>query len=241
MSAARRVFKRALLVLGAAAAAYAALLARPQPLFAYELRAGNVVLHARAPLPPRAMEIAEEARRRVAVSPFYAAGDTYHVFLCDTSALFAFFVPQACRVGGNADVYFSGNVFLRPARIERDRLVGYSGREPDGERTLTYFIAHEITHLMVAHRLGRWANFRLAAWQREGYADYVGKAGAFAFSRERDRFRANDPALDPARSGLYLRYHLLTAHLLDHKRLTPEALLAQPLAAEPLEEELRAR
>jgi hypothetical protein len=230
---------RVLFVLLAAGAAYGALLLRPQPLFAYEARAGNVVLHARAPFPPRAFEIAEAARQRVARSPFYVAGDTYDVFLCDTSALFALFVPQAYRVGGNADVYLSGNIFLRPSHIERDRLVGYSGREPSGERTLTYYIAHEITHLMVARRLGRWENFRLARWQREGYADYVGKAGAFDFAKVQESFRANDPELDPARSGLYLRYHLLTAHLLDHKGLTPQALLAHPLDPGPLESELR--
>jgi hypothetical protein len=230
---------RALFVVLAAGAAYGALLLRPQPLFAYEARAGNVVLHARAPLPRRAFEIAEAARQRVARSPFYAAEDTYDVFLCDSSALFALFVPQAYRVGGNADVYLSGNIFLRPSRIQRDRLVGYSGHEPSGERTLTYFIAHEVTHMMVARRLGRWENFRLATWQREGYADYVGKAGAFDFAAVRERFRADDPALDPGRSGLYLRYHLLTAHLLDHKGLTAEALLARPIDPLPLESELR--
>ena len=233
-----RRYHRVLFVLLAAGAAYGALVLRPQVLFAYEARAGNVVLHARAPLPQGAAEIVEAARQRVARSPFYSAEDTYDVFLSDSYALFALFVPQAYRVGGNADVYLSGNIFLRPSRIERDRLVGYSGREPSGERTLTYFIAHEITHVMVARRLGRWQNFRLATWQREGYADYVGKAGAFDFAAARASFRANDPALDPARSGLYLRYHLLAAHLLDHKRLTPEELLAQPLDPLPLEREL---
>jgi hypothetical protein len=237
----RRWPRRTLISLLAVVAAYAALLAWPHPLFAYEARAGNVVLHARAPLPSRAFEIAEEARQRVARSPFYDAADTYDVFLCDSSALFALFVPHAYRVGGNADVYLSQNIFLRPSRLERDRLVGYSGREPSGERTLTYFIAHEITHMMVGRRLGRWNHFRLATWQREGYADYVGKAGDFDFPATLREFQADAPSLDPARSGLYLRYHLLVAHLLDEKLVTPEALLAAPIEALPLERELRAR
>lgn len=231
---------RALLVLGAAATSYLALRTWPQPLFAYEARAGNVVLHARAPLPPRATEIAEAARQRVSRSPFYVADSIYDVYFCDSPALFALFAPLNPRVGGSADVYLSQNIFLRPARIERDRLVGASGAEPSGERTLTYFIAHEITHVMVVRRLGRWDDLRLAHWQREGYADHVGKAGAFDFQAVRADFRAGAPALDPARSGLYLRYQLLVDHLLQTKGLTPEALLAEPRDARPLERELRA-
>jgi hypothetical protein len=237
----RRWARRALLSLLVVAAAYGALLVWPHPLFAYEARAGNVVLHARSPLPARAVEIAEAARARVARSPFYVPQDTYDVFLCDSSASFAFFVPQSHRVGGSAAVYVSRNIFLRPSRIERDRLVGYSGVEPSGERTLTYFIAHEITHIMVARRLGRWGYLRLEDWQQEGYADYVGKAGAFDFAAVRDELRRDAPALDPARSGLYLRYHLLVAQLLDHQGVTPQDLLAAPMDAQPLERTLRAR
>lgn len=215
-----------------------ALLAWPRPLFPHQVRAGNLVLHVRSPLPRRALEIAEVVRERVARSPFYSAADAYDVFLCDSSALFTLLVPHNRRAGGSAE-YWSGNVFLRPSRVERDRLIGPSGREAEGERTLTYFVAHEVTHLMVARRLGIWRTFRLTTWQREGYADYVAKAEAFDYDAVRRDFRANAVALDPLRSGLYLRYHLLVAHLLDRKGLTPDALLAGPLDAAPVEQELR--
>ena len=119
--------------------------------------------------------------------------------------------------------------------------MGYSGAEPTGERTLTYFVAHEVTHVMVARRIGRLGYARLERWQNDGYADYVAKAGQFDFAAALRDFQAGAPALDPRRSGLYLRYHLLVAELLDHRGLSPEALLAGPIDAAPIERELASR
>ena len=126
-------------------------------------------------MPARAIEIARAAGQRLSASPFYDPNDTYDVFLCDTPALFALFALWDHGVGGVSQVYLTGHVFLRPAHIDRDRLVGPSGNEASGDRTLTYFLAHELTHTATARRLGRWHYFRLARWQQEGYADYVAK------------------------------------------------------------------
>jgi hypothetical protein len=235
-----RHLKRAVLVLGAIVVLYGGLLLRPQALFAYETRAGNVVLHARTPLPLRAAEIAAAARERVSRSPFYSPTDApYNVFLCDSGALFDLFALWRYRASGFAQNELAGNVFLRPAHIEHDRLTGPSGNEAGGDRTLTYFIAHEITHAMIGRRVGRWAYARLPQWQNEGYADYVGKAGVFDFPAILRDFKAGSPNLDPRRSGLYLRYHLLVAHLLDHEGMTPQELLSRPRDAAPLEAALR--
>src|SRR4051794_26630555 len=97
------------------------------PLFAHSLQRGNVVLHARRPLPPEAGPILDEVVRRIARSPLFDPGRTHDVFLCDTPALFALFVPYARKVGGVANL--TGNVFLRPAHVARDRLIGPSGEE----------------------------------------------------------------------------------------------------------------
>jgi len=227
--------RRTLLTLTAAAVVYGVVLRFPQAVFAYSTQADNVVLHARSPLPSEAAAIAAEAGRRIKRSPLYAAETTYDVFLCDTPALFAFFAPINRSVGGIADVYLSRHVFLRPSRIERDRLIGPSGREASGDRTLTYFIAHEITHIMTVRRLGPLGYMHLETWQREGYADYVGKGGAFDFEATLRDFNAGADALDPKRSGLYLRYHLLVAHLLDQKGMTVDALLSAGMPAAPIE------
>ena len=68
--------------------AWIALAVHPQPLFAYSAQRANVVLHARAPLPPQAGALLDDVVGRVARSPLYDAGRTHHVFLCDTPAVF---------------------------------------------------------------------------------------------------------------------------------------------------------
>ena len=235
-----RWFRRAALLAAALLAAYVAIFLFPQPLFAHEARVPNVVLHAPAPLPPSATAIAAAARARLAASPFFDAADTYDVFLCDTPARFAWFAPLHPGVGGIAYTALNGDVFLRPSRPDDDRLVGPSGTAVPGERTLTYYVAHEITHVMVARRIGRVAYHRLAVWQQEGYADYVAKAGAFDYVATLRDFRAGARALDPAASGLYLRYHLLVAYLLEQRGLSPAALLGAPMSSAPVERALAA-
>ncbi len=221
----------------AAFVVYITLLLHPEPLFAHEARVGNIVLHARSPLPPESARVAQLALDRVARSPFYSPTDDYHVYLCDTSELFRFFSILHPSVGGVSQIYLTGNVFLRPSRIERDRLLGPAGGEVPGDRPLSYFIAHEVAHTMVARRIGRIAYSQLAVWQQEGYADYVGKPH-FDFTTALEGLRTGAKELDPVRSGLYLRYHLFTAYALDHEGRTPEQLLSVYRPSAPIEEKL---
>ncbi len=234
-----RLVRRTGLALAVVVAAYLALALNPGILFPHEVRAENVVFHSRDRFAGEARAVAEATRARVARSPFFDPGDEYHVYFCDNKGLFALFALWNHGVGAVSQVGLTGLVFMRPSRIERDRLLGPSGSEVGGERTLTYFIAHEITHTMVGRRLGRIAYFRLETWQQEGYADYVGKGGRFDFDAALEGFREGQKELDPAASGLYLRYHLLTEFLLDRRGLRPEALLGEPRDPEPIERELR--
>jgi hypothetical protein len=238
-SRARRRVPRAGLIVAIVVALYSAIVLNPWVLFHHEVRAQNVVFHARDPFPAEARAIAEAARERVARSPFFDPADEYHVYLCDTPSLFAFFAFWNHGVGAVAQVGVTGNIYMRPSHVARDRLLGPSGNEVPGERTLTYFVAHEITHTMVARRVGRLAYFGLETWQQEGYADYVGKGGQFDFDAALADFRSGAKELDPAVSGLYLRYHLLTQHLLEHEGVSAEALLASPRDPAPIERELR--
>jgi len=119
-------------------------------------------------------------------------------------------------------------------------LVGYSGKETTGPRTLSYFIAHEIMHTLLARRLGIVKHWRLPAWKNEGYADLVAKGGDFDYKQAREQLRRGDRELDPKRSGLYLRYHLLVAYLLDHKGITVDNLLNRDFDPARLEAEILA-
>ena len=232
--------RRVGLALAGVVAGWIALAVHPQPLFAYSARRANVVLHARAPLPPQAEPLLDDVVRRVARSPLYDAARTHHVFLCDTPALFALFALWNRGVGAIAQVHLGGNVFIRPSSVERGRVIRPLGQDTPGERTLAYFIAHEVTHAMTADRIGRWRYFHLAAFQQEGYADHVAFARPLDLARAREALVRGAPEMDPRRSGLYLRHEMLIAYLLERRGMTVDELLARPLDPAPLLAALRA-
>ena len=240
MSKSRVWPRRAAVSLLAVSASYAAPHVHPQPLFAYSLRQGVVVLHARQHLPARAAEILRDVEGRLGRSPLYHADRTHDVYICDTPALYAFFTLHHRNTGGETFTWLGNNIFLRPAHVKTDRLIGPSGRDVPGERSLTYFITHEVAHALTADAVGTWRYLRLERWQQDGYADYVAKAGAFDFGGALRGFRADAPDLDPERSGLYLRYHLLVAYLLERRGVRVLDFLSGPQPAAPIEAELRA-
>ena len=184
---------------------------------------------------PRKHSAASAARRST-----YRPTPTRSASLCDTPALFAFFARSDYNVGGITDVYLTRNVWLRPSHVERDRLVGPSGAEASGDRTLTYFVAHEITHVMTARRLGLGlvVHHQLDKWQQEGIRRLRRQRGHVRFRRDAARLPGRRPRLDPRQSGLYLRYHLLVSELIDRKGMTAEELMSHPIDAAPVEREL---
>ena len=234
----RRLARRALLTLLGSAVVWLALILHPQPLFAYSAQRANVILYTRAPMPPQTGPLLDEVVRRISRSPLYDARRVHHVFLCDTRALFGFLTVNSYRAGGVAHAELGGNVFIRPFSIERGTVTGPSGQEKTGERTLAYFITHEVTHAMTANRTGRWRYRQLSAFQVEGYADYVGFGRPLDLAREREALREDAPEMSPRRSGLYKRYELLVAYLLERRGLSVDELLAGRLEQRQIEDEL---
>jgi hypothetical protein len=234
----RRWLRRTGLLLAAALGAWLTLIVHPQPLFAYNARRANVVLHARAPLPPEVGPLLDEVVRRVSRSPLYDPARVHHVFLCDTPPLYAFFALWHRRSGGLTQPQFVGNVFIRPSNIAHDRVIGPSGDEKTGGRTLVYFISHELTHAMTGDRVGRWRYAQLAAFQKEGYADYLAFDHRVDLPRGRAELEREDAEMSPARSGLYNRYELVVAYLLERRGMTVDQLLARPMDRRQVEAEL---
>jgi hypothetical protein len=234
-----RVLRRGVLGVAAVLGIWLGLIIHPQPLFAHTASRANIVLHARVPLDAQGGPLLDDVLGRVTRSPLYDPARVHHVFLCDTRTLFAFLEPIHPRVGGVAQTQFVGNVFIRPFNLARGTVIGPSGNEKTGERTLAYFIAHELTHVMTADRIGHWRTSRLPAFQREGYADYVAMARPLDLASARAALIRNDDAMDPKKSGLYRRYELLVTQLLDREHLSVEQLLAQPLDPAAVERRVR--
>jgi hypothetical protein len=210
-------------------AAYAGLLCAPQPLFPFTVRADSLVLRSDRPFSEAAgRHVLELAERKLARSPLYSGRPGYSIFICNSRWRQMLFFNKDYGAGGVAQYPVTANAFLRGALIEDDRLVSPRGSPVMGDRTLDYFVAHEITHQLTGHAIGPLRFYQLPRWVREGYADYVGKGNSFDYDQAKRAFLAGTPEMDWKRSGLYWRFHLLVAYLLDHQHWSVEQLLKNP-------------
>jgi hypothetical protein len=247
MQLSRRKIARvaALTILGLVAIAglYLALICHPGLFFAHSFTRAGITLYSDEPIPPEPAErILDEVAGRLAQSPLAAQPriKNLRVYICNRHWRFAFFANTRFKVGGLAYPPLSDNVFLRTVHFQTNRLVGYSGKEATGARTLSYYIAHEIMHVLVARELGVVRHWRLPAWKNEGYADLIAKGTDFDYEQTREQFRRGERELDPMHSGLYLRYHLLVAYLLDHKGISVDDMLSRDFDPKQLEAEILA-
>jgi hypothetical protein len=227
------------IVLGILIISYILALCFPQPFFTHKLQKDNIILFSDKDLPQKETELLiQDVRSRISKSELFKQDKLYQVFICNETSRFSFFANTNAKVGGINYVYFNKNTFIRPADIKNNKLYSPSGNPVQGERTLSYFIAHEITHGMTVERIGRSAYYKLPEWIIEGYADYVGK-GNINFPEELKKFKANHQDMDRQRSGLYLRYHLLVAYLLDEKKVSLGEILDDKFRQEDIEKELK--
>lgn len=233
----RTIIRRGCVALLGSSALYLVVLAYPQPLFAYEMRHAGIVLHSTQPVPAAMAATLERVRARLDRSPLSAAAGDAHVFICHSRSLFALFARQNYRVGGIADWLVGQHVFLRESDMTADRLIGPSGHPVAADRPLSYFIAHELMHIATARSVGRHQYARLPQWVDDGYADYVARDIDYAAALH--AFKGDARELDPARSGLYLRYHLMVAYLLERQGMTVSTLMTDPPPRERVEEALR--
>jgi hypothetical protein len=228
--------RRVLLALFGASCFYLLLLAYPHPLFAHELTSAGITVHATQPIPEAMKTTLERARARLDRSPLSAGTRGVHVFICDSPWLFGLFARQNYRVGGVADWLVGQHVFLRESDMQNDRLISPSGRPVAADRPLSYFIAHELMHVANARAVGRWRYARMPQWVDDGYADYVARDIDLGDALSRMKEGARE--LDPIRSGLYLRYQLMVAYLLEKQDLSLDELLTAPPPREEVENRL---
>lgn len=240
-----KIRKKPLLKILAAIAAVAMflffLLSVPQPFFKATVSAKNLALYSDQSFTTAAgQRLLELVEAKLAKSPLYSAEQHHSVFICNARWRQRLFFTYQYGVGGVNYYPLTTNVFLRDSIVEENCLIGPSGNRLAADRPLDYFIAHEIAHTLTGQAVGAIAYHRLPQWKREGYADYVGKGSAFNYDDARKAFLANDPKMDWAKSGLYWRFHLLVAHLLDKQHWDVNRLLAEPIEQSAVEAMIRA-
>ena len=230
-------FRRWLLLTGGLITAYFALCVHPQPLFAYSTRQDGIVVHSTHPMSGEMRAIVERAQQRLQRTVIYDGTKETHVFYCESPLLFTLFTRTKYRAGGLASVLLGQNVFLRRGDLINDRMIGFSGSQVPASRPFSYFLAHELMHIAQARALGIFGYSRLPTWVDDGYADYV--ARDIDYARTLEEFKDGATELDPVKSGLYLRYHLMVAYLLEKKATSPIDLLHRKDDGREIERHLR--
>lgn len=171
-----RTIKRALLWAGAALAvamlAFASLIAWPDPLFAFSLGAGKIVVASDRPIPATGGErLLRDCEKLPERSPLTAEGRQYHLYVTNEDWRHHLFFLLNPNASGLTYYYgLGGDAFLTGANFETGRLVkwGYANTPP---RTLAYYCAHELTHIVTGAHVGMVGLLRLPERVREGIAD----------------------------------------------------------------------
>jgi hypothetical protein len=236
----KKLWLRIIAALLTTLAIYLALLCFPQPFFRWSVSAANLTLYSDEPFSPElGKKVLEIAQAKLAASPLYSAQERHAAFICNARWRQRLFFNLDYGVGGVNLYPLTSNVFLRDALIEENRLISPSGNPVPGDRTLDYFIAHEIAHTLTKRSAGWYHHWKLPEWIREGYPDYVAKGSSFNYDGARRAFLEEAAEMDRWKSGLYLRYHLLVAHLLDKEHWSVQRLLEDSIEQSAVEEAVR--
>ncbi len=214
-------------------------IAMPQMLFDHDLKIGRMNIHSERSFERSdVVNVIADTEQRLAKSPINNRQTTYEVFIVETRWKRKLLFAPAEDVGGVT--YFplaTRNVFLSGVNFAQNRLVSPHGYIPLANRTLSYFIAHEITHLQEGTSIGALTYVLMPKWIREGFADRVG----LGHPSDRDYLAysfAHD-AIDTKhwnRFGFYSDFRLVVDKLIDQGNMQVGELL---VSRTPFEEAKR--
>ena len=191
-------------------ALYPALMLFPYPFFRHEAHAKNVAVYSDRSISPALLPLLADVEQRPQRSPLDDPRLQHRVFIGNSTWLFAFFANTDSHVGDVNRAWLNQYILLQRAEIQRNRLIGPSGTEVPGERTLVYFI------------------------------DYVARDRGFVFGEQLPAYQRSAHEMNPKRAGLYLRYQLSVTYLLDQEHLTPQEMLTGRIAEPAIDQRLRA-
>ena len=206
---------------------YWSLIEFPSFLFSHKYQNANLIIYSDKPIPSNINKITDEVLLRLKKSSIFNKNKTYSVHISNDSwrwALLSYPANLTTRIGGfNAG--FHGNAFLRPSIISENKIIPPGSYLLDAEqRDLVYFITHEVMHALLYDEVGYISNFiNYPRWFQDGYPDYIAK-NSFDFKKNLMQFKRNEKRLT-VQSGLYVRYHLYVAYLMDIKGYTIKEII----------------
>lgn len=210
--------------------AYIGVLAYPQPMFAYHATHDNYHVWSDRPISPQISVVLDDASRRLNTSDLYDKTIPLNIFLCNSRwRLWLYSQRFSTQVGGWADMWLTRNIYIRANDIPSNRIhsPGTGPIADAKQRPLSYFIAHEVAHIIEARQFGRFAMIQYPQWLTEGYADHIGKGGDFDLDENHRMFKAGSAQLNFEKSGLYREFHLRVL-LLSSQGMTARQMFANP-------------
>lgn len=206
---------------------YWSLIEFPSFLFSHKYQNANLTLYSDKPIPLNIEKITDEVLLRLNKSSIFDINKTYAVYISNDIwrwSLLSYPANLTTRLGGfNAG--FHGNAFVRPSIISENKIIPPGSYLLDAkQRDLVYFITHEIVHGLLYDEVGYISNFiNYPRWFQDGYPDYIAKK-SFNFKDNLMQFKNNQKRLT-VQSGLYVRYHLYMAYLMDIKKYSIKEII----------------
>ncbi|MBR0551557.1 hypothetical protein [Stakelama marina] len=162
--------------------------------FPHHAQFGDVAVYSVDPIPDRMAAILAAADARTSRSAIAAPLGKRSIYLTDGGWRWRLLAPTAQHAFAITRAPFGNSIFNR-SDIAHDRVT--NGAAVANVRTLSGTIAHETTHLLIAHRYGWLAPFTVANWKAEGYCDYVAGESTLsdAQAARLEREGKNPPAL----------------------------------------------
>ena len=232
----RRTVKRAIVgssvALAFVAVAVGALIAYPGPLFAFSFGMGKIVVASDRSIDPVGAErVLRDCEARLAQSPLNAESRQYRVYVAnDDWRHRLLFLMRSKPLGLTYYYGFGASAFLSGANFETGRIIhwGYVAPPP---RTLAYFCAHELTHVVTGEHVGVVAFHLMPEWAREGFADYVAFRPRQSFEQLRAALGERPVDNSMMQSfGSYPRHRLLVTYFLEKRNWSIDELLATRLS-----------
>lgn len=213
---------------GVVALGIAALIAVPEPLFAYTSSRGAISILSDRPIDEAgAQAVMADVEARLARSPLAIDGGTYQLIV--TNEDWRRWLMFTVRYGAGGVAYYPlalNHAFLSGADFARDRLLRPNGEAIDPPRTLGYYGAHELAHVRTGERAGAVRLMLMPRWVTEGLADYAA-LGSPGNLRNFDAVLGREPITveQMKRYGVYPRYRMLVTYFLEERRWTLDQLL----------------
>jgi len=192
-------------------------------LFAHQISYKGFHVFSDRPVTPHISGVLDDAIARLEHCELYTESAEFNLYLSHNNWLFTFFTRNP-NAGGQVNFLVSPNIFIRACNLESNELIPPNGWMFEMEtRPLSYFIAHEAVHVL-QRRLDPLMIIKSPVHVVEGYADYIAKRPDFDFMDYRTLLLEEDPSMNP-KHGLYKRYHLYNAFLIDSLEMSFKQIL----------------